>query len=121
MEFWKLSLDRPEEVLFLTYEDLKGDIISEVKKIAKYIGCPFTFEEENSGVIQEIIRLCSFEHMSNLNVNKTGERVFPWLENSNFFRKGEVGEWKTVLTPSMAEHLDRVFKQKFDGSGLTFI
>jgi hypothetical protein len=34
--YWKASLERPDKVLFLKYEDLKEDIISNLKKIAGF-------------------------------------------------------------------------------------
>ena len=59
-------------ILFLKYEDLKNETLFWVKKMAQFIGCPFSLEEENKGVVQNIIDLCSFEHMSSLEVNKSG-------------------------------------------------
>lgn len=121
LEFWKLSLERPEEVLFLRYEDLKGDITCQLKKLAKHLGCPFSLKEENEGVIDEIVKLCSFDHLRNLEVNKTGAIFIPiQLDNCNFFRKGGVGDWKNELTPEMAKQLDQLFEEKLRGSGLKF-
>nr|TKS08803.1 cytosolic sulfotransferase 15-like [Populus alba] len=102
--YWKASLERPDKVLFLKYEDLKEDIISNLKKIAEFLGIPFTDEEEKEGAIEEISRLCSFDNLRNLEVNKNGVlRPFGAL-NSSFFRKGEVGDWANHLNPSMAEN-----------------
>uniref|UniRef100_A0A0E0CEM0 Sulfotransferase n=1 Tax=Oryza meridionalis TaxID=40149 RepID=A0A0E0CEM0_9ORYZ len=42
------------------------------------------------------------------------------MENSVFFRKGEVGDWKNYLTEEMAKKLDAVVEEKLKGSGLTF-
>ncbi|KAJ6944341.1 cytosolic sulfotransferase 15-like [Populus alba x Populus x berolinensis] len=102
--YWKASLERPDKVLFLKHEDLKEDIISNLKKIAEFLGIPFTDEEEKEGAIEEISRLCSFDNLRNLEVNKNGVlRPFGAL-NSSFFRKGEVGDWANHLNPSMAEN-----------------
>ncbi|PIA30457.1 hypothetical protein AQUCO_05500019v1 [Aquilegia coerulea] len=118
LEYWKLRIEKPE-VLFLKFEDLKADINVQLKRIAEHLGCPFSPEEENRGVIEDIAHLCSFQHLSNIEVNKTGEGSIPQLENSVFFRKGEVGDWVNILTPSMAEKLDQVVEQKLHNSGLT--
>lgn len=72
--------------------------------------------------MHEIIKLCSFENLSNLKVNKTGvlqARDFI-IEKKKFFRKGEVGDWKNHLTTEMGNCLNRIMDQKLDGSGLTF-
>ncbi|KAF5198416.1 Cytosolic sulfotransferase [Thalictrum thalictroides] len=119
LQFWKLSKESPEKVLFLKYEDLKGDIIAQCKNIADYLNCSFSSEEENEGVIEDIAKFCSFEHLSNLEVNKSNEEGnVPLIENNMFFRKGEIGDWKNLLTTSMAEKLDQLVEQKLHGSGL---
>ncbi|KAL5716292.1 hydroxyjasmonate sulfotransferase [Ranunculus cassubicifolius] len=118
VEYWKLSLEKPEEVLFLKFEDLKEDCVFQLKRMAEYLGCPFSMKEESEGVIEEIVRMCSFECLSNLEVNKTGKSFDLGIENRHFFRKGEVGDWMNVLTPSMVERLDQVLEQKLHGSGL---
>jgi hypothetical protein len=117
--YWKASLERPDKVLFLKYEDLKEDIISNLKKIAEFLGIPFTDKEEKEGVVEEISRLCSLDNLRNLEVNKNSVRP-SGLPNSSFFRKGEVGDWANYLSPSMAENYLKIVEEKLSGSGLTF-
>ncbi|WCJ34351.1 Cytosolic sulfotransferase 17 [Euphorbia peplus] len=120
--YWKASLEHPDRVLFLKYEDLKNDICFYVKKIANFIGCPFSLEEEKQGMVEKIAHLCSFENLSNLEVNKskiTNKYIPIQIENNLFFRKGEVGDWKNYFTPEMAERLDQITRDKFSGSGLS--
>ncbi|KAK8684778.1 hypothetical protein V6N13_040794 [Hibiscus sabdariffa] len=52
--------------------------------------------------------------MSSRDVNKrdTRNRERP-VSNSDFFRKGEVGDWVNHLSPQMAEKLDQITEQKF--------
>ncbi|KAM0048314.1 putative quercetin-3-sulfate 4'-sulfotransferase [Helianthus debilis subsp. tardiflorus] len=68
----KASLERPETTLFLKYEDMQNDPTSNVKRLAEFIGYPFTAQEVKEGVIESIIKMCSFENLSNLEINKTG-------------------------------------------------
>ncbi|KAK4422353.1 Cytosolic sulfotransferase 15 [Sesamum alatum] len=117
--YWNAYLENPRKVLFLKYEDLKEDITSQVKKIAEFMGFPFSQEEEEQGLIDQISGLCSFETLSNLAVNNTGNmegRVKPNL----FFRKGQVGDWTNYLTPAMTERIKKLMDSKFEGSGLRF-
>ncbi|GAV85697.1 Sulfotransfer_1 domain-containing protein [Cephalotus follicularis] len=120
--FWRASLESPEKILFLKYEELKKDPALYVKKLADFYGRPFSVEEEEKGVIENIVKMCSFENLSNLEVNKTGKHMldtpFP-IENNLFFRKGKVGDWKDCLTDEMAERLSQIVEQKLSGSGLT--
>ena len=125
--YWRASLESPEKILFLKYEDLKKKTEYRIKKMAQFMGYPFSFEEEVKGVVQKIIDLCSFENLSNLEVNKSGKarldvgvgvNTFEF-ENNTYFRKGKVGDWKNYLTPEMATRLDQIIEQKLNGSGLT--
>ncbi|RWR77175.1 cytosolic sulfotransferase 12 [Cinnamomum micranthum f. kanehirae] len=113
--YWKESLRRPERVLFLKYEDLKGDLSSHLKRLADFLGHPFSVEEEREGMVEKIAKLCSFESLSSLEVNKKG--TSHRVTNDVFFRKGEVGDWVNYLSPSMIERLDSLTQEKFDGSG----
>ncbi|KAI3458944.1 hypothetical protein Pfo_015607 [Paulownia fortunei] len=118
--YWECKkLKGSKRVLFLRYEDLKEDINSCVRKIAEFVGFPFSAEEEKQGAVEEIAKLCSFNNLKNLEVNKNGKK-YPWFKNDAFFRKGEVGDWTNYLTPSMAERAAKIMQEKFGGSGLTF-
>lgn len=117
--YWNESKERPKNVLFLKYEDLKEDVVFHLKKLAKFLECPFTLEEESEGVIENIIKLCSFEKMKELEVNKVG-RFGRNFENKFLFRKGEIGDWTNYLASSMVEKLSKIFEEKLGGSGLNF-
>ncbi|KAM7252060.1 hypothetical protein ACFE04_023943 [Oxalis oulophora] len=117
--YWRASLECPENLIFLKYETMKEDALGQVKKLAEFLGYPFTKEEEENEVIQEIVKLCSFESLSNLQVNKTGLSLLN-LENKSFFRKGEIGDSKNHLTPDMMELIDKVTKEKLSDTGFTF-
>ncbi|CAL5406990.1 unnamed protein product [Camellia sinensis] len=119
LEYWKASQERPDKVLFLKYEDMKEDPISHFKVLAKFMGLPFSVEEESQGVIEEALKLCSFNNLkdSEVNKNEKNRRGHP---NSMYFRKGEVGDWANYLTPSMLERMNKLMEEKFAGSGLNF-
>ncbi|XP_010271910.1 PREDICTED: cytosolic sulfotransferase 15-like [Nelumbo nucifera] len=117
--YWNESLTRPRNVLFLRYEELKEDIVSQLRRIADFLGCPFSLEEGRQGVIEEIVRLCSFESLRNLEVNKTGCFI-PGYESNSLFRRGEVGDWMNYLTPPMVKRLDQLMREKLSDSGLEF-
>ncbi|XP_050233176.1 cytosolic sulfotransferase 17-like [Mercurialis annua] len=122
LSYWRASLEAPEKVLFLKYEDMKKEPVVHVMRLAEFIGKKFSAEEQDNGVVEEIIKLCSFEKLSNLEVNKgstkTNEKFI--IKNSDFFRKGEVGDWKNHLTSEMAARIDQITEEKFQGFGLTF-
>lgn len=121
--FWNASLVNPDNVLFMKYEELKSDNTVNLRKLAQFMGCPFTEEEERDGTLDEIMGMCSFESLRNLEVNKNEpvkSAILPKFGNEAFFRRGEVGDWANFLTPDMAQRLDQAMEQKLQGSGLSF-
>ncbi|XP_057976311.1 cytosolic sulfotransferase 15-like [Malania oleifera] len=117
--YWKESIEKPHKVLFLKYEDMKEDSSFQLKRLAEFLGFPFSVEEERDGVIEEISRLCGFENLKELEVNKSGKSIENF-ENKSLFRKGEVGDWVNYLSPSMVEQLSSVMEEKLSGTGLSF-
>ncbi|XVF62755.1 hypothetical protein PTKIN_Ptkin09bG0033800 [Pterospermum kingtungense] len=120
--YWEASVESPNKEVFLKYEDVNKEPLAYVRKLAEFLGVPFSSEEENNGIVQEIVDLCSFESLSNLDVNKTADPLITSLRinNSFFFRKGKVGDWVNYLTPEMGDTLDQITKAKFQGTGFTF-
>jgi estrone sulfotransferase len=121
-EYWKESVARPEEVMFLRYEHLQEDTVGSVKRLAEFLGCPFTAEEVARGVPEAVVALCSMDRMRSVKANRDGEHGVGWtFKNSAFFRKGDVGDWKELMTPEMAWRIDAIVEEKLLGSGLSMI
>nr|GMD30812.1 flavonol sulfotransferase-like [Ipomoea batatas] len=126
--YYKASIQFPNQVFFVRYEDLKTETVFHVKRLAEFVGWPFSEEEENEGVVQKIIDLCSFEKLSNFEVNKNGSftrklstRTVTCITNA-YFRKGEIGDSKNHLSEEMREILDQITEDKFNEVGLkTFV
>ncbi|XP_072963695.1 flavonol 4'-sulfotransferase-like [Typha angustifolia] len=121
--FWKDHLERPHQVLFLTYEGLSKDPRGNLKRLAEFVGCPFSVDEEKGGVLDETLKLCGFENLRSLGVNNSGRTEIAGLaiQNSVFFRRGGVKDWANHLTVEMARRIDEITESKFgDQIGLTF-
>ncbi|ERN18617.1 cytosolic sulfotransferase 5 [Amborella trichopoda] len=112
LEYYKASQERPQNILFLTYEEMKADTKGGVKRMAQFLGRSIEREEEG----EETVEMCSFERVSNLDVNRSKEKS-PWgsLPYNSFFRKGVVGDWVNHFTPAMTERLDRITQEKNHG------
>jgi hypothetical protein len=91
-----------------------------LKKLAQFLGLHFSEKEEKEGVIEEISKLCSFDNLKDLEVNRTGFFESAGAPNSTFFRKAKVGDWCNDLSPSMAECFLKIVEEKLAGSGLCF-
>ncbi|XP_062149907.1 cytosolic sulfotransferase 5-like [Alnus glutinosa] len=117
--YWKKSLENPQKIFFLKYEEMKEQPAANLRRLAEFLGCPLSPEENAQGVEDNILRLCSFDNLSNLEVNKSG-KLSTGAENNVFFRRGEVGDWMNHLTAEMIKKLDRITEEKFHGTGLRF-
>ncbi|MED6126026.1 hypothetical protein PIB30_074407 [Stylosanthes scabra] len=117
--YWKKSLERPEKIMFMRYEEMKKNPSIVLKELARFIGCPFSKEEEDEGVVDDILKLCSFKNLSNLEVNKK-EKLPSGEENMAYFRCGEIGDSKHYLTAEMIEQLDTITEEKLGQYGFRF-
>ncbi|XP_028789027.1 cytosolic sulfotransferase 15-like [Neltuma alba] len=111
LSYWRASKDTTDRVLFLKYEDLQADINFYLKRIAEFLECPLNLEEQINGTIRNIIELCTFDKMKELEVNKTGKFVHKY-ENKDLFRKGKVGDWMNHFSSKMEEELSKVIEDK---------
>ncbi|KAK8940210.1 Cytosolic sulfotransferase 5 [Platanthera guangdongensis] len=122
LEYWRESQQKPGKVLFLRYEEMIEDPRRILKMIAQFMGCEFSKEEENMGLVDKLVELCGFNRLSNIEENKNeliiNENIK--IKKSLYFRKGLVGDWANLLTPEMAQRLDEITREKFNGSGLNF-
>ncbi|ESQ40530.1 hypothetical protein EUTSA_v10014078mg [Eutrema salsugineum] len=119
LSYWRGSLEDPSHVLFMRYEEMKQDPYTQLKRLAEFLGCPFTDKEEESGSVDKILELCSLRSLSDLEINKTG-KTSNGVDYKFFFRKGEVGDSKNYLTPEMESRIDKIVREKLEGSGLKF-
>ncbi|MFQ6640221.1 hypothetical protein Gotur_016786 [Gossypium turneri] len=116
-----MSLKKPSNVLFLRYEELKEDPVAQTKRLAEFLGFPFSIEEEKTGMVNQIVDFCSFNNLKDLEVNKTGKNPGSIIPNNKlFFRSGKVGDYVNHLSPTAVERLSNILEEKLSGSGLTF-
>uniref|UniRef100_A0A453LJI7 Sulfotransferase n=1 Tax=Aegilops tauschii subsp. strangulata TaxID=200361 RepID=A0A453LJI7_AEGTS len=118
--YWRWHLERPAQVLFLTYEELAADTLGQLRRLAGFVGRPFTAEEREAGVDRGIVEACAMESLAGLEVNRSGktDMAESSVPNNVFFRRDVVGDCKNHLTPEMARRLDEITESKFRGSGL---
>ncbi|KAK4727093.1 hypothetical protein R3W88_032010 [Solanum pinnatisectum] len=83
------------------------------------LGMSLFHRGRNSGVVDEILQMCSIENLSNLMVNTNG-KFSTGEEYKLFFRRGEIGDWKNYFTKEMSDKLNHIIEEKFQGSGLKF-
>ena len=95
------------------------DPVEGVRKLARFVGQPFSPAEEEAGAATDVARLCSFDTLSSLEINRPAAAAR--YGNDWYLRKGEAGDWANHMTPDMARHLDGIIQEKLRGSGLSFV
>uniref|UniRef100_A0ACD5WEZ3 Uncharacterized protein n=1 Tax=Avena sativa TaxID=4498 RepID=A0ACD5WEZ3_AVESA len=119
--YWSASRSSPERVMFLRYEEMMHDPVGVVRELARFLGLPFSTDEEATGLPASIAKLCSMEVLKGLDANKIGTSgVHAKYPHKSYFRKGVVGDWVNHMTPEMADRFDAIVEDNIRGSGLSF-
>ncbi|KAG6711320.1 cytosolic sulfotransferase 5-like isoform X2 [Carya illinoinensis] len=101
LSYWKPIIEKQaQKILFLKYEEMKEQPTTHLKRIAEFLECPFSPEEDAK------------EHNNTL--------FRQGIDHASFFRKGNSGDWVNYFTPQMTERLDHIIEEKFHGTGLKF-
>ncbi|KAG7158737.1 Sulfotransferase 1C4-like 3 [Homarus americanus] len=107
---------------FLFYEDLKTDTMAELGKLNDFLGTMLT---ENQ--LERVAIHTSFDEM------KTRKALLGEMEDDpnkfnldiisldgGFFRKGDIGDWQTKLTPPMEDKINKWIEDNLNEIGITF-
>ena len=99
--------------IILKYEDLCHDPFNKFLEVLKFIN-QFKKIEINEDKIRDIINKCSFKELS------YNEKKFGFIERlgkENFFRKGLIDEWKTVLKKDLIKKIETEFCEEMKSLG----
>ncbi|NXJ74936.1 ST6B1 Sulfotransferase, partial [Trogon melanurus] len=94
-----------ENVMTVTYEELKENPVLGVKNIAAFFGFSVTEEE-----LQSVVERSSFQSMQ-----KNSQKTHGAFGNV-LFRKGGVSDWKNLFTEDQNEKMDKVFQEHLGGT-----
>uniref|UniRef100_A0A8C8S2S7 Sulfotransferase n=1 Tax=Pelusios castaneus TaxID=367368 RepID=A0A8C8S2S7_9SAUR len=103
---WNKHID-DENVMVITYEEMKENQTLGVKKIADFFG--FNLSEEE---IQTVVDKSSFNAMKDKSAQSHGRF------GEILFRKGTVGEWKNYFSDAQNKEMDRKFEECLAGTKL---
>ncbi|XP_063773967.1 sulfotransferase 6B1-like isoform X1 [Pseudophryne corroboree] len=103
---WEKHID-DLNILALTFEDMKMDFIGEIRKIADFYGFSLTDEQ-----IQQVQNKTTFKSMKDKSSNTHGDL------GKVFFRKGEIGDWKSLFTEEQSREVDAKFDATLAGTKL---
>ncbi|XP_067115127.1 sulfotransferase 6B1 [Osmerus mordax] len=103
---WEKRMDDPN-VMIVTYEQLKENLVDGVRNISRFFG--FTLTDEQ---VQTIANESTFNAMKESSKNSHGQH------GNVFFRKGEVGDWKNNFSEAQSKQMDEEFQKLLAGTKL---
>ncbi|XP_069859728.1 sulfotransferase 2A1-like [Dipodomys merriami] len=106
-----MSMRERENVLVLSYEELKKDTRSTVEKICQFLGKKLNPEE-----LELVLENSSFQAMKKNTMSNftllSGDLFYPGFLIT---RKGITGDWKNHFTVAQAEAFEKIFQEKMAG------
>ncbi|XP_052819659.1 sulfotransferase 1B1-like [Mya arenaria] len=111
--FVKANPSYPVHVIY--YEELQKNNVSEIERLAKFLGVDF-----NDQLVNMVSEKCQFSNMSKDKLVSDDLRKLLYKGNFTMYRKGAVGDWKNWFTVAQNEEFDRVYNQKMKHSALSF-
>jgi len=107
---WELK-DHPN-VKFIWYEDMKADTRKVVKELTEFLNHPLTDEK-----IDDLTQHISFDAMKmNRAANPSFKMKLP--PGKDFFRKGQVGDWKNHFTEEQVLKFDKWVEEGVNRTGV---
>ncbi|XP_045104699.1 sulfotransferase 1E1-like [Portunus trituberculatus] len=104
------------------YEDMKGDINEELKRLDAFLGTNLTPQQ-----LDNVARHTSFKEMKKREEITlgagTGEKMFNQeitKRDGGFFRKGETGDWKNKLSPELTAKVDAWIEKNINNISVGF-
>lgn len=119
LPYWEFCKQHPNNVFFLTYEELKMDLRGMVLRLSEFLDRPLTPE-----AVDAIVHHCTFDSMkTNKMVNR---EVLPIsdlfdMTKSKFMRKGIIGDWKNYFTEAQSEAFNRLCESRMSQSDLQLV
>ena len=109
---WAALVDAPN-LLFVTYEQMKGDVRAAIGTVAGFLGEPALSAARDEAILTSIVDAVTFKSMAEDQRRWSSARPKDMPE---FVRKGAVGDWQTLLTRSQAGRLLAAFETRTAGT-----
>ncbi|XP_046437572.1 sulfotransferase 1B1-like [Daphnia pulex] len=104
-------------MLFLFYEDLKKDLLGEIKKVATFLDK--SLSEEQLKNLKEHLKFDTFSKNESVNM-EMAKKLGGFNPDGHFIRKGKTGDWKNHFGPEVNKKIDEWMEKNLSGTDLQF-
>jgi len=109
------ALRNQPNVLLLSYEDLHTDLPAAVEKVAAFLGRALTPAQ-----VQTVVGHCGFDAMR-ANPMTNASHMARVEGETEFLRKGQVGDWKNYFSPEQDARIDEWVNEHLGELGIPFV
>ena len=103
-----------ENILFLTYEEIKEDVESVIKKVVEFLGGEFLLNYNKEGVLEKVLANSSISTMRKV-INEVVS-CYRSPGSTDFVRKGVIGDYKNLLSDEQERKLSEKFRKACEGT-----
>jgi len=112
--YWQVR--HHENVLFLTYEEMKADLPRAVRRIADFLRIELTADE-----FADVVRKSGFAYMKQIEKKFETGMITPWAKPEGaLIRRGERGASHELLTPEQRWRIDEYWRGELKRLGCDF-
>ncbi|XP_069114457.1 sulfotransferase 1A1-like [Argopecten irradians] len=105
------------DIHVIYYEELKKDPVRAIKSLSEFLGT-----DRDDIFVRTVADSCSFNKMKQAsgNVKEMEKFMFEIDLMRAHYRKGEIGDWKNMMTVAQSEQFDELFAEKMEGCSFKF-
>jgi hypothetical protein len=117
VQSWWPYRDHPK-VLWLRYEDMKRDLPACIERLARFLGWSVAPRQR-----ERLLEYCSFRWMKAHadKFQRQGEGEDPLFRRGALIRKGEIGDYRTLMSPAQEKRVLDKAREMLEPEALAFL
>merc|ERR1719334_576886 len=104
------KLNHLDHSVVLYYEDLKEDMVPQLRKLAQFLGREYDDEF--------LVKIAEKTNLSYVKKHKDLGMHDVLIKKEGLYRKGVIGDWKTHFTEEQSRRFDAIILRKMNGCSI---